>query len=109
MLAELIALIHGTEVKDGSMPNMRTTALGWVEFLVDYLPADKYAKLHALVDAVPESLGMLHGDYHLKNVMYQNGECLLIDMDTSATGIPSSSWAACTTRYADSPRSTMTT
>ena len=88
MLAELIALIHGTEVKDGSMPNMRTTALGWVEFLADYLPADKYAKLHALVDAVPESLGMLHGDYHLKNVMYQNGECLLIDMDTLCHGHP---------------------
>ncbi|MCR4606380.1 MAG: aminoglycoside phosphotransferase family protein, partial [Oscillospiraceae bacterium] len=45
-------------------------------------------KLHELIDAVPEDDHMLHGDYHLKNVMLQNGECLLIDMDTLCHGHP---------------------
>ena len=31
---------------------------------------------------------MMHGDYHLKNVMLQNGESLLIDMDTLCHGHP---------------------
>ena len=31
---------------------------------------------------------MIHGDYHTKNVMMQNGEVLLIDMDTLCTGHP---------------------
>jgi len=31
---------------------------------------------------------MIHGDYHTKNVMVQNGETLLIDMDTLAVGHP---------------------
>ena len=31
---------------------------------------------------------MLHGDYHTKNVLMQNGEVLLIDMDTICTGNP---------------------
>ena len=31
---------------------------------------------------------MMHGDYHIKNVMLQNGEALLIDMDTLCQGYP---------------------
>ena len=30
----------------------------------------------------------MHGDYHIKNVMLQNGEVLLIDMDTLCHGNP---------------------
>ena len=31
---------------------------------------------------------MIHGDFHIKNIMKQNGENLLIDMDTLAMGHP---------------------
>ena len=31
---------------------------------------------------------MLHGDFHVKNVMIQNGESILIDMDTLCVGDP---------------------
>jgi thiamine kinase-like enzyme len=31
---------------------------------------------------------MMHGDYHIKNIMMQNGEVLLIDMDTLCVGHP---------------------
>ena len=85
---KLLKIIHGTEVKPGSMPDMKEVALDWADFLKDYLPADKYEKLHALVAAVPEDHHMMHGDYHIKNVMQQNGESLLIDMDTLCMGHP---------------------
>ena len=31
---------------------------------------------------------MMHGDYHTNNIMVQNGETLLIDMDTLSVGCP---------------------
>ncbi|MCQ2448515.1 MAG: anti-sigma factor antagonist [Oscillibacter sp.] len=86
--AELLRKIHGTEVRPEDMPDMRDVALNWVEFLQPYLPEEDYNKLHALVEAVPVDHHMLHGDYHLKNVMMQNGETLLIDMDTLCQGDP---------------------
>ena len=88
MMAELLRQIHGTVVREGSMPSMRDTALGWASFLDGHLPEDTYAKLYALVEAIPEDMHMMHGDLHIKNVMYQNGEALLIDMDTLCHGNP---------------------
>ena len=88
MSVDLLKLIHSTVVKPDSMPDMRAVALDWADFLKDYLPSEQYEKLHALIAAVPEDLHMMHGDYHIKNVMLQNGEVLLIDMDTLCHGHP---------------------
>jgi len=85
---DLLKKIHGTLVPHGDIPNMKTVALNWAKFLADYLPEDKYNKLYRLIEAVPENDHMMHGDYHIKNVMLQNGEVLLIDMDTLCVGDP---------------------
>lgn len=87
-LAELLKLIHSTKVKPGSMPDMKETVLGWVDFLKDHLEEPVWKKLRSLVEAVPEQETMLHGDFHAKNVMMQNGEVILIDMDTLCMGHP---------------------
>lgn len=88
LYVDLMKKIHATELKAGDMPDMKETALNWARFLKDYLPADEYQKLYALIEAVPEDHHMMHGDYHIKNVMMQNGEVLLIDMDTLCMGHP---------------------
>ena len=88
MSVELLNKIHGTRVNPGDMPNMRETVLGWAKFLIPYLPENEGTKLVKLVEAVPDHPYMLHGDYHFKNVMLQNGETLLIDMDTLSMGHP---------------------
>lgn len=85
---ELLKKIHSTELKKGDMPDMKAVALGWADFLADYLPTEQYEKLHSLIAAVPDDNHMLHGDYHVKNVMLQSGEALLIDMDTLCLGHP---------------------
>ena len=87
-LADLLKHIHGTEAKPGSLPDMKDTVLGWVDFLHGNLPEADWAKLRGLVEAVPRQSTMLHGDYHVKNVMMQNGEAILIDMDTLCVGHP---------------------
>ena len=85
---DLLKLIHSTEVAPEDMPDIRQTVLDWADFLRDYLPAGKYEKLRSLIAVVPERHTMIHGDYHVKNVMMQNGEALLIDMDTLSQGHP---------------------
>ena len=88
LYVDLMKRIHSTEVKPDDMPDMKAVAVNWAKFVADYLPADKGEKLVSLVEAVPESNMMMHGDYHIKNVMMQNGEVLLIDMDTLCHGHP---------------------
>ena len=88
MSVKLLKLIHSKIVKPETMPDMKAVALDWAGFLRDYLPAEEAEKLYALVDAVPQDMHMMHGDYHIKNVMLQNGEVLLIDMDTLCHGHP---------------------
>lgn len=88
MSIDLLKIIHGTVVKPDTMPDMKNIALDWADFLKDHLTADQWRKLHDLVAAVPDDDHMIHGDYHIKNVMLQNGECLLIDMDTLCHGHP---------------------
>ena len=85
---ELLKLIHSKTVKPGSMTDMRETALNWAGFLKEYLPEDQFEKLYSLIEAVPQDMHMMHGDYHIKNIMLQNGEALLIDMDTLCHGHP---------------------
>lgn len=88
MSVDLLKKIHGTVVKPEDMPDMKAVAVDWAEFLKDYLPEEEYTKLHDLITAVPDDNHMMHGDYHLKNVMLQDDEALLIDMDTICHGHP---------------------
>lgn len=85
---DMMSRIHGTLVPHGKLPDIRETALGWVEFLKDYLPEEYYIKARRLVREVPKDDHMIHGDYHIKNLELQDDEVLLIDMDTLAVGHP---------------------
>ena len=84
----LLKKIHGTEVPEGKLPDIKETVLHWTAFMRDYLPEESYNKLQSLVEEVPHDDHMIHGDYHTKNVMLQGDEVLLIDMDTLAVGHP---------------------
>ena len=85
---DLLKRIHSTEVSPEDMEDMKAVAIGWAEFLADYLPREQSDKLLALIRAVPDRHTMIHGDYHTNNVEMQNGEVLLIDMDTLSYGHP---------------------
>ena len=80
--------IHAIHPEAGTFGSAKAQVVDWANFLKDHLPADQADKLCALVDALPETNTLLHGDYHTNNVMLQNGETLIIDMDTLAMGHP---------------------
>jgi len=85
---DLLKKIHSTEVKPEDMPSIKATALGWANDLKGMIDDTVHTKLVKMIEEVPESNMMCHGDYHVKNVMIQNGEVLLIDMDTLCHGNP---------------------
>lgn len=88
MFVDLLKKIHSVTLKDNEVPNMKEIVIGWTKFLEEYLPIDEYQKLYNLVINTKETNNLLHGDYHTNNVMVQEGETLLIDMDTLCMGNP---------------------
>ena len=85
---KMLKKIHGTRVPAGKLEDMKKTALGWAEYVREHLPEEAGRKLISLVEEVPFSDHMLHGDYHTNNLELMDGEVLLIDMDTLSTGHP---------------------
>ena len=85
---DMLKSIHAIKVEDGEVPDMKETALDWADFVVPHLSEEQGKKLRALIEAVPKQNTLMHGDYHTNNIMVQNGEPLLIDMDTLCMGHP---------------------
>jgi uncharacterized protein (TIGR02172 family) len=85
---DMLKSIHAIEVADGEVPDMKETALDWADFVSAHLPEEQATKLRALIEAVPRKNTLMHGDYHTNNIMVQDGEPLLIDMDTLCMGHP---------------------
>ena len=85
---DMLKSIHAIEVEEGLVPDMKEIALSWVDFVAEYIPEVQAKKLRDLIEAVPKQNTLMHGDYHTNNIMVQNGEPLLIDMDTLCSGHP---------------------
>ena len=85
---DMLKSIHATEVEDGELPDMKEIALDWARFVSAHITEDQGKKLISLIEAVPKQNTLMHGDYHTNNIMVQNGEPLLIDMDTLCMGHP---------------------
>ena len=83
---DLLKSIHAIRVEDGVVPDMKQIALDWADLAATHIPEDQARKLRSLIEAVPKKNTLLHGDYHTNNIMVQNGEPLLIDMDTLCMG-----------------------
>lgn len=85
---DILKIIHGTTLKEGELPSKKQEALRWAEYVKPHLPEDIADKILTLFNDIPETCTMLHGDYHIKNIMRQGNENLLIDMDTLSVGHP---------------------
>ena len=84
---EIAKIIHSTPAPK-NLPDEFETVNRWIKDVQAYLTAEEYNKLLALVEALPRDGMMIHGDYHIKNLLLQGEETLLIDMDTLSTGHP---------------------
>ena len=85
---DAIKEVHSIETQGDELPDFKKWVLEWVDFLADYLDDAHASKMRSLIEGIPDSKFIIHGDYHTNNVMVQNGEPVLIDMDTLAVGHP---------------------
>ena len=96
---DLLKLIHSKTARRDTIPDMKEKAIGWLDDVKDYLPDKHFSKLNALFSDMPADMHLVHGDFHIKNVMMQNDEVLLIDMDTLSHGLPVFDLASMYTAY----------
>lgn len=83
----LAKTLHATKAPD-NLPHQSDTAREWLDEAKDVFDDADFDKLRGLIESIPETGTMLHGDLHIKNIMMQGDEALLIDMDTLCAGHP---------------------
>ncbi len=86
--ADLLLTINTTESMDTQIPSTKELWLQKVDFIKEYLSDADYKKCKHLVEGIPERNTFVHGDCHVKNILTQGDELLLIDMDTLSKGHP---------------------
>ena len=85
---KMLKKIHSIEVPEGKLPKIKEKVLRAVTRVKDTLPDGLGDKLLGMVEAIPDSDRMIHGDCHTKNIVLAGDEVLLIDMDTLSVGDP---------------------
>lgn len=85
---KMLRIIHGTEVPDGKLPDIREMMKKRALLTSRDLPHEQAEKLNRLFEEIPYDNHMIHGDYHSKNLELAGDEVLLIDMDTLSVGNP---------------------
>ena len=86
--AALLKKMNTTECLNPNIPDKKQAYLVKLEKIKSFIPEAAYQKLLKMLTAIPERKTLIHGDCHFKNIMVQNGELLLIDMDTLSVGYP---------------------
>ncbi|MBR3133434.1 MAG: phosphotransferase [Clostridia bacterium] len=85
---EILKTMHQKEVKEMDLPKRKDTVLGYLKNCENLFSKEIFDKLVFLLNTIPDTNTLLHCDFHVKNIMMQNDELLLIDMDTLSIGHP---------------------
>ncbi len=89
-MGRLLKKIHETEMEPGVLPRISDRLRGRVDIIEEgqHLSHEDADLMRQVLDAVPEKNTVVHGDFHEGNVMVQNGELILIDLDSICVGNP---------------------
>ena len=81
--------VHAAQFEPGVLSNKKDEVLQWAKEIHGMLPKDVGNRVVSLVKGIKEDEHLIHGDFHIKNVMLRGeNEPLLIDMDTLSHGSP---------------------
>ncbi len=87
IMSDLAHAIHSVEVSaDDGFGTAYRRVREYIEGGIGREDGTLARKCLTLLEALPETNTLLHGDFHTGNVFLQNGEPLLIDMDRLAAG-----------------------
>ena len=85
---DILKTIHSTKMKDGELPSKKEEIIQRINACEKYLPKDIIEKLIKFIKSIDDTKNMVHGDFHVKNLMKQGDEILLIDLDKISCGNP---------------------
>ncbi|MBQ9382679.1 MAG: HD domain-containing protein [Ruminiclostridium sp.] len=89
IMAELAHTIHGTEAAEkDDFPYVTERLLSYIDGGIALEDKALAEKCRGLINALPTTNHLVHGDFHTGNVFMLNGEPLLIDMDRLSRGDP---------------------
>ena len=97
--AALLKDMHQKEIKIGELPSRKEIEIGYIEECKHFFDDETYKKLLSLIQSIPDRNTLLHSDFHVKNIMMQNNELLLIDMESLSMGHPIFEFASMYSSY----------
>lgn len=86
--ANLLKYMNSIHSDNPIIPPIKKEYLTKLEQIKDDLSKDEYDKILSLLNSIPDTNTLVHGDCHFKNILVQNGNYLLIDMETLSIGHP---------------------
>ena len=86
--ADTMKQLHSTHVAPRTLSSTKELYRERIEGLRAFMTDEEVDTLHRINDTIPESDTIVHGDFHPKNVMIQNGELIFIDMADLTVGHP---------------------
>lgn len=84
--------MHAVEVGKDVMPDATRTYYANLDRIASYFTDDENERLRSLLDAVPVRDRFTHNDYHPRNIMYSDGELMIIDLGEAGSGNPLLDW-----------------
>ena len=86
IMANLFKTVHSTNANPKDLVNAKDFFFKKTSFILEDLDKARQDKLNYLLSTIKEENTLNHGDFHANNIMMQNGEAILIDMDTLSYG-----------------------
>ena len=87
--AELYRKIHRTSLdSDSGFPSVKSEWYNWLEGMKQYYTSEEIHFMDRMIASIPERNKMVHCDFHENNVLYQDGELIIIDMADVGFGHP---------------------
>lgn len=88
MMSDLAHTIHDVEADENEFPEVYERLESYVRSGLSYEDEALAEKCLQMIEAIPATNHLVHGDFHTNNVFLQNGEPLVIDMDRISRGHP---------------------
>ena len=86
--AALLKKMNTTECLNPSIPNIKESFVNKFIGIKEHIPSNYYEKALRMLNEIPDTHTLIHGDCHFKNIMVQKDELVLIDMDSLSVGNP---------------------
>lgn len=86
VIGSLLRKLHGARMELGR--DWKQIFCDWTNVLAPLLPSGQGARLVSLVDAIPECHCLLHGDFHVGNMIVSGEDLTPIDMEHAGFGHP---------------------